>query len=85
MFEHVIQALVHGSGYERVSSPNCSDPTIRRRVRFWAGMGVAQELHRIALEAYDRMIGLDLGEISESTSAEPSCSWSLKALAMTDL
>lgn len=27
-------------------------------------MGVTQNLHRIALEAYDRMIGLDLGEIS---------------------
>ncbi len=27
-------------------------------------MGLTQKLHRIALEAYDRMIGLDLGEIS---------------------
>jgi hypothetical protein len=27
-------------------------------------MGITQNLHRIALEVYDRMIGLDLGEIS---------------------
>lgn len=64
VFDHVVQALVHGSGYERVSSPGCSDRTIRRRVKLWAQMGITRNLHRIALEAYDRMIGLDLGEIS---------------------
>ena len=30
VFEHVIAALVHGSGYERIASPGCSDRTIRR-------------------------------------------------------
>ncbi|WP_329449766.1 IS5 family transposase [Streptomyces sp. NBC_01724] len=64
VFDHVVQALVHGSGYERISSPGCSDRTIRRRVKLWAQMGISQALHRIALEAYDRMIGLDLDEIS---------------------
>jgi hypothetical protein len=64
VFDHVVQALVHGSGYERISSPGCSDRTIRRRVKLWAKMGITRSLHRIALEAYDRMIGLDLGEIS---------------------
>ncbi|WP_405753161.1 IS5 family transposase [Streptomyces sp. NBC_00012] len=62
--DHVVQALVHGSGYERISSPGCSDRTIPRRVKLWAQMGISQALHRIALEAYDRMIGLDLDEIS---------------------
>lgn len=33
VFDHVVQALVHGSGYERISSPGCSDRTIRRRVK----------------------------------------------------
>ncbi|WP_406434553.1 IS5 family transposase [Streptomyces sp. NBC_01589] len=64
VFDHVVQALVHRSGYERISSPGCSDRTIRRRVKLWAQMGISQALHRIALEAYDRMIGLDLDEIS---------------------
>ena len=32
VFEHVIAALVHGSGYERIASPGCSDATIRRRL-----------------------------------------------------
>jgi hypothetical protein len=33
VFEHVIAALVHGSGYERIASPGCSDRTIRRRLK----------------------------------------------------
>src|SRR4029450_12496962 len=33
VFEHVVQALVHGSGYERIASSACSDATIRRRLK----------------------------------------------------
>ena len=61
VFEHVIAALVHGSGYERLASPGCADRTIRRRLRQWAQAGLAQELLRIGLAADDRMIGLNLG------------------------
>ncbi|MDQ2655063.1 MAG: hypothetical protein M3Z20_18690 [Chloroflexota bacterium] len=32
VFMHVVDALVHGSGYERIATPGCSDRTIRRRV-----------------------------------------------------
>lgn len=60
VFEHVIAALVHGSGYERVATPGCSDSTIRRRVKHWAGLGIAEQLHALALQAYDRMIGFYL-------------------------
>jgi hypothetical protein len=28
VFDHVIAALVHGSGYERVATPGCSDRTV---------------------------------------------------------
>ncbi|WP_327370644.1 IS5 family transposase [Streptomyces sp. NBC_01217] len=64
VFEHVVLALVHGSGYERIASPGCSDRTIRRRVKQWAELGIAQRVHALALEAYDRMIGLGLAEMS---------------------
>lgn len=64
VFEHVVAALVHGSGYERIASPGCSDRTIRRRVREWAEAGVAEDLHRLALEQYDRLIGLELGDLA---------------------
>jgi transposase len=64
VFEHVVLALVHGSGYERISTPGCSDRTIRRRLKEWSRQGISKALHALALDAYDRMIGLDLGEIS---------------------
>lgn len=64
VFEHVIAALVHGSGYERVASPGCSDRTIRRRVKYWAQLGIAEQVHALAVQGYDRMIGLELDELS---------------------
>jgi hypothetical protein len=64
VFEHVIAALVHGSGYERIASPGCSDRTIRRRLKAWAAAGIGEAVHALALAAYDRMIGLDLGDIA---------------------
>lgn len=64
VFEHVVAALVHGSGYERIATPTCSDRTIRRRLHDWAAAGVAEVLHTLVLEQYDRMIGLDLDDLA---------------------
>ncbi|MGW2041059.1 IS5 family transposase [Streptomyces virginiae] len=64
VFEHVVLALVHGSGYERVSTPGRSDRTIRRHVEQWAEPGTSEKVHAPALEAYDRMIGLAPSGIS---------------------
>lgn len=64
VFDHVIAALVHGSGYERLATPGCSDRTIRRRLVEWATAGHAQQLLRIVLEGYDRMIGLNLEDLA---------------------
>jgi len=64
VFEHVIAALVHGSGYERIATPGCSDRTIRRRLREWATLGLAEQVHHLALDAYERMIGLDLEDLA---------------------
>jgi transposase len=64
VFELVLAALVHGSGYERIAVPGCSDRTIRRRVHDWARRGLADELHRIAVRAFEKMIGLQLGDIA---------------------
>ena len=62
VFEHVLAALVHGSGYERIASAGCSDRTIRRRRQAWAAAGLSEQLHTLALRACDRMIGLDLDD-----------------------
>jgi Transposase DDE domain len=64
VFDHVIAALVHGSGYERIATPGCSERTIRRRLREWAALGLAEQVHQLALEAYERMIGLDLEDLA---------------------
>jgi hypothetical protein len=48
------------AGYERIASPGCSDRTIRRRVHEWAVAGLSEQLHTLALRAYDQMLGLDL-------------------------
>jgi hypothetical protein len=64
VFEHVIDALVHGSGYERIASARCSDRRIRRRVTEWARLGLAERLHPVALAAYDLIIGLELSDLS---------------------
>jgi hypothetical protein len=50
VFEHMIAALVHGSGYERVASAGCSEGTIRRRVKERAAAGVSGQVHTLALE-----------------------------------
>ena len=63
VFEHVVAAMVHGSGYERIASPGCSDRTIRRRLGEWAAAGLATELHTLAVQQYDRLIGLDLADL----------------------
>src|SRR5215216_1934418 len=64
VFEHVLAALVHGSGYERIASPGCSDGTIRRRLKEWAAAGLSEQVHTLALQAYDRMIGLELDDLA---------------------
>lgn len=64
VFEHLVEALVHGTGYERIATTSCSDRTIRRRLKEWARAGVAQRVHAIALSAYDSIIGLELEDLS---------------------
>ena len=64
VFDRVIAALVHGSGYERLASPGCSDRTIRRRLAAWAQAGHGRALLCLALAAYDQMIGLNLDDLA---------------------
>jgi Transposase DDE domain len=72
VFNHLIAALVHGSGYERIATPGCSDRTIRRRLRDWAQAGHTKVLLRLVLAAFDRMIGLDLDDLSVDGSITKS-------------
>lgn len=71
-FDCVIAALVHGSGYERIAVPGCSDRTIRRRLEQWADWGVSEQVLRSAPAGYDRMLGLDLEDLSVDGSIAKS-------------
>lgn len=63
VLEHLVDALVHGSGYERIASAACSDSTVRRRLKEWAAARVAERVHAVALAAYDRIVGLQTADI----------------------
>lgn len=72
VFDCVIAALVHGSGYERIAVPGCSDRTIRRRLEQWAHRGISEQVLRSALDGYDRMLGLDPEDLSVDGSIAKS-------------
>lgn len=60
IFDKLIQALVLGAAYEKISDTGCSATTIRRRRDEWIEAGIFPALEQICLEAYDRIVGLDL-------------------------
>lgn len=53
-----------GKSLDASAGPGCSNRTIRRRVKLWAELGISEQVHALALQAYNRMIGLELSELS---------------------
>jgi transposase len=64
VFDKLVQVLVFGCAYERISDESCSATTLRRRRDEWIGSGVMEKLQKITLDAYDRMVGLELSEVA---------------------
>jgi transposase len=62
--DKLIQLLVFGCGYRRIADHSCSATTLRRRRDEWISAGVAEQLRRAVLAAYDRMHGLDLEDLA---------------------
>jgi hypothetical protein len=62
--DHIVAALVHGSGYERIATPGWSDRTMRRRMHHWADAGWAHEVPALVLAQDARRIGLDLADVA---------------------
>ena len=76
VFDHVIAALMHGSGDERIASPAARTATIGRRLDDWAAAGVGEQALRTALAGDDPMIGLDLDELSvDGSITKARCPW----------
>jgi transposase len=60
VFEKLVQVLVFGCAYHRIADCTCSESTLRRRRDEWIELGVMERLREICLDAYDRLIGLEL-------------------------
>ena len=63
VFDKLVEALVFGAGYERVADADCSATTMRRRRDEWIRLGIFDRLRLACLDAYDKMIGLDLADL----------------------
>lgn len=64
VFEKLVQILVFGCAYRRIADESCSATTLRDRRDEWIACGVIETLRQIALEAYDRFIGLELTDMA---------------------
>jgi transposase len=64
VFEKLVEVLVFGCAYWRIADEECSATTLRRRRDEWIEAGVMDELRQMALEAYDRFLGLELTDLA---------------------
>lgn len=64
VFDKLIQVLRFGCSYETIADTTCSASTIRNRRDEWIQAGVFTALKQMALDAYDRIVGLLLDQIA---------------------
>jgi transposase len=64
IFEKLVQVLVFGCAYRRIADEGCSATTLRDRRDEWIELGVIDALREAVLEAYDRLIGVELSEVA---------------------
>ena len=64
IFDKMLQLLRFGCSYEAIADTTCSATTIRSRRDEWIRLGVFTRLKQIALESYDRIVGLVLDHIA---------------------
>ncbi|MFB7957809.1 IS5 family transposase [Streptomyces sp. NPDC056045] len=64
VFDKMLQLLRFGCSYEAIADTTCSATTIRSRRDEWIRLGVFAQLKQIALDSYDRIVGLVLNQIA---------------------
>ncbi|MFC9626180.1 IS5 family transposase [Streptomyces sp. NPDC056930] len=64
VFDKLLQVLRFGCSYEAIADATCSASTIRARRDEWIRLGLFARLKQVALDAYDRVVGLVLGRIA---------------------
>ena len=60
----MVQILVFGCAYERIADGSCSESTLRRRRDERIASGAMERLRVTVLDAYDRLIGLELFDVA---------------------
>jgi transposase len=64
VFDKLVQVLVLGASYAKIADTTCSATTIRTRRDEWIAAGIFAALEQLTLDAYDRVVGLDLSNIT---------------------
>jgi transposase len=64
VFEKLVQVLVFSCAYERFADETCSATTLRDRRNEWIDLGAMDAIGELVLEAYYRMVGLELSDIA---------------------
>jgi transposase len=64
VFDKLVQVLVFGIAYARIADTTCSATTLRVRRDEWIAAGVFDRLEQACLEAYDRIVGLDMSDVT---------------------
>ena len=64
VFVKLVEVLVFGCAYWRIADESCSESTLRRRRDEWIDLGVMETLRGLALDAYDRFIGLEMSDVA---------------------
>jgi len=64
VFDKLVQVLVFGCGYRKIADATCSATTIRDRRDQWITAGIFATLELLVLQAYDRMVGLELDDLA---------------------
>jgi len=64
VFDKLLQLLRFGCSHQAIADTTCSATTIRNRRDEWIRLGVFARLKQIALESYDRIVGLVLDQIA---------------------
>lgn len=64
VFDKLLQVLRFGCSYQGIADTTCSATTIRDRRDEWIKAGAFAQLKQLALEAYDRIVGLVLEDIA---------------------
>jgi transposase len=64
VFDKLLQVLRFGCSYQGIADSTCSATTIRARRDEWIELGIFARLRQIALDAYDRIVGLLLDDIA---------------------